>query len=271
VFGYPLCEETYAASELILQEVMFAGIPPVVFPHGGIRDLVHNDFTGLVVRGPQEYAQAIEFLATHPDERQRLGRNAKNYAEQTFGAERAAEKINVLYRKLLTWPKKTRAWGTRHEEKPFEISSGAEKFLQTLINSREAFEDSLRAQETTQIIESDIDIMNMNDLFYAGGVLPFQNYYRSDPHLLFWCGLVHFGREHYEHAAMSFLSAIQNGFTHYRALWYLQKSLEIAGKMEDAQAIHRLGDAHRNVLSDFENKFLERLKVKSTQECSARG
>ena len=34
VFGYPLCEDTYATSEKSIQEAMYAGVPPVVFPHG---------------------------------------------------------------------------------------------------------------------------------------------------------------------------------------------------------------------------------------------
>ncbi|MBC8002347.1 MAG: polysaccharide pyruvyl transferase family protein, partial [Opitutaceae bacterium] len=40
VYGYPLCVDTYAAAELNLQEVMFAGLPVVAFPHGGIGRLV---------------------------------------------------------------------------------------------------------------------------------------------------------------------------------------------------------------------------------------
>src|SRR5256714_15389959 len=28
VFGYPLCEDNYSASDLVLQEVMYAGVPP---------------------------------------------------------------------------------------------------------------------------------------------------------------------------------------------------------------------------------------------------
>ena len=40
VFGYPLCPDTYASTELVLQEVMYAGVPPVVFPYGGVTQTV---------------------------------------------------------------------------------------------------------------------------------------------------------------------------------------------------------------------------------------
>jgi len=45
VYGYPLCADTYASGELNLQEVMYAGVPPVVFPYGGVKGLVEHDRT----------------------------------------------------------------------------------------------------------------------------------------------------------------------------------------------------------------------------------
>ena len=111
IYGYPLCEDTYAAAELNLQEVMYAGIPPVVFPHGGIKQLVVNNYTGLVVNSESEYSEALEHLYHHPQERSRLGKNAKSYAEQIFGAENAARQINPIYHQLFKQPKRTRQWG----------------------------------------------------------------------------------------------------------------------------------------------------------------
>ena len=77
VYGYPLCEDTYAAAELNLQEAMYAGIPPVVLPHGGIKKLIINNYTGLMVDSELEYSQALEYLYHNPQERLRLGKNAK--------------------------------------------------------------------------------------------------------------------------------------------------------------------------------------------------
>lgn len=106
VYGYPLCEDTYAAAELNLQEAMFAGVPPVVFPYGGIKHLVVNDYTGLIVNTELEYRQAIEYLYHNPEERMRLGQNAKEYAKQIFGAENAAKKLNPIYQHMMRQPKR---------------------------------------------------------------------------------------------------------------------------------------------------------------------
>ena len=84
VYGYPLREDTYAAAELNLQEVMYAGIPPVVFPYGGVRYLVENDKTGIVVHSEQEYSEALEYLYHNPDVREKLAVQAKEYAEKEF-------------------------------------------------------------------------------------------------------------------------------------------------------------------------------------------
>ena len=66
VYGYPLCPDTYAAAELNLQEAMFAGLPVVTFPYGGIGKLIQHGETGVLVNTPEEYARAIEHLYQNP-------------------------------------------------------------------------------------------------------------------------------------------------------------------------------------------------------------
>lgn len=110
VYGYPLCENTYAAGELNLQEVMFSGIVPVVFPYGGIPSLVVNNYTGMVVRSELEYTQALEFLYHTPDERERMGKNAAEYAKQIFGAQNASIKMDQIYLKMMKTPKRNRIY-----------------------------------------------------------------------------------------------------------------------------------------------------------------
>ncbi len=106
VYGYPLCENTYASSELNLQEVMVCGIPPVVFPYGGIKQLIVNDYTGMVVQTEKEYSDVLEHLHHDTAERQRIGRNAREYALQIFGAENAAKKLQPIYRSMMQQPKR---------------------------------------------------------------------------------------------------------------------------------------------------------------------
>ena len=110
VYGYRLCEETYAASELNLQEVMFAGIPPVVFPHGGVRHFGSKRITGLVVHSAREYGRQLNICITIPKKRLRLGRNAKEYATQILDLKKRqlnsiafTKKYCSLQKLLIRW------------------------------------------------------------------------------------------------------------------------------------------------------------------------
>jgi len=101
VYGFPLDEKTFAGGELNLQEVMVAGLPIVVFPYGGPKRMILHDYNGLIAYSEKEYKEYIEYLYYHPEERKRLGNNAKEYALREFGAENAARKYNRLYKEML--------------------------------------------------------------------------------------------------------------------------------------------------------------------------
>jgi glycosyltransferase involved in cell wall biosynthesis len=88
IFGYPLCRDTYANSEKSLQETMAVGIPPVVFPHGGVLGLVEDGITGRVVHSPEQYTSALVQLARDPAERQRLGAAARRFVRRAFDPRR---------------------------------------------------------------------------------------------------------------------------------------------------------------------------------------
>jgi glycosyltransferase involved in cell wall biosynthesis len=128
VFGYPLREDTYAASELVIQEAMYCGVVPVVFPHGGLKRLVQDKETGLVVHTEREYAAAIEYLYNHPDERMRISENARRYARATFGAEHAAQKVHSVYQQLLQKPKSKKSLNSGNEKSLASNLIGANRF-----------------------------------------------------------------------------------------------------------------------------------------------
>jgi len=100
VYGFPLDEETFAGGELNLQEAMVAGLPIVILPFGGPKRMILHNYNGLIAYSEKEYKEHIEYLYHHPEERERLGNNARDYAMREFGAHRAAEKFNVIYSEL---------------------------------------------------------------------------------------------------------------------------------------------------------------------------
>ena len=219
VYGYPLCADTYAASELNLQEAMYAGIPPVVFPAGGIKTLVEHNRTGLVANTEDEYREAIVYLANNPSERRRLGQNAHAHAAKIFGAQNNAPLLNVIYRQLLLQPKRSRAWPTRavHGE------SGAVIFLDTLGGLASAFETSYASDDERAVLVADQTIIDSSPLMRLTAILPFRDMYADDPHLNLWAGLAHFSTGAYSTAAGAFLEALQRGLPNarWRVSWYL--------------------------------------------------
>jgi glycosyltransferase involved in cell wall biosynthesis len=248
VYGYPLCEETYAGSELNLQEVMYAGLAPVVFPYGGVKRLVVNDFTGYIVNSAREYRQAIEHLYHHPAERRRMGKNAKAYAEQIFGAENAARKLNGVYGRLLERPKRLREWPSSGMP-----ATGAGIFLDTLGDAGEAFRISREAPDLRLALAADDRVAASTRVGFISGILAYRAKYPSDPWLRYWSGLVFDRMGSHAEAAMEYVEAIKSGLPHWRAQWRLIRAAKVLGRPDLADTVKtQLQARHPAYLRDLE-------------------
>ncbi|WP_434222556.1 glycosyltransferase [Limnospira platensis CENA597] len=238
VFGYPLVEDTYATSEKSLQEAMYAGITPVVFPHGGIKGLVINNQTGLVVNSEREYQQAIAYLYHHPQERLRLGNNARNYAQQYFNPQVSIDKIHQTYHQLIKFPKRERRLTTGNPQ------TGAALFVQSLGDIDPQFKVSLTSNHLSEQLESDRQISTASPGLCnpgGGGLFHYRNCYPQDGYLRFWSALVLQKQGRHQEAVNEFYQAWQNGCNIGRVLWYLANSAEQIGNHNLAQqAINRV-------------------------------
>jgi len=105
VLGHPVYSE---GSGLALQEAAYCGLPAVVFPNGGIRYLVIDDYTGLWVQSEQEYTAALESLGNDSALRGRLSKNARQFAKQMLGAANAAPYFEQLLQRMIELPKMER-------------------------------------------------------------------------------------------------------------------------------------------------------------------
>lgn len=253
VFGYPLCEETYAAAELTLQETMYAGIPPVVFPYGGVKLLVMNDETGLVVHSEREYKRAIEYLYHHPQERERLGRNAKEYARRIFGAENAAKRLNAIYQKMMQDPKRPRHWEGRSarngsSDSPERLKksaklSGAQIFSESVAEVKPCFAQSMTAQDLPVLLAAEREIALSPPVLRSaggGGILHYRKHYPNDGFLRLWSGLILHQGGQYVEAASEYAAAMKLGCKHWRLAWYLAQAAEQAGDIDAAQQALRI-------------------------------
>lgn len=250
VYGYPLCEDTYAAAELNLQEAMYAGVPPVVFSYGGVKRLVIDNYTGLVVQSELEYKQAIEYLYHHPEERTRLSRNAREYAQQIFGAENAAKRLNPIYNRLMELPKRDREWGMLSSvsllDQPVSLQdltgepeelSGAQAFIQSLGDTAPQFTVSLTSPNIGELFEADRQIAASSTLLAMGegGLLQYQTYYPNDGYLRLWSGLVKQRLGQPAEASAEFTSAVNLGCNHWRVCWYIAQIAENINEISLAQ------------------------------------
>lgn len=188
IFGYPLADDTYATSEKALQEAMWVGVPPVVFPHGGLRDLVEHERTGLVVTTEQEYPDAIERLARDTVLRRRLGEEACRFARAEFEPARWSRVLNELLQTMMDEPLNAR------EPLPGAGDSAAANFVRSLGNQAGPFATALaepveasgrRAAANEQIAAASPLLANGE-----GGVAHYCNAFPDDPDLRFWASII---------------------------------------------------------------------------------
>lgn len=93
VLAYLLNPRHYGTAENALLEAMAMGIVPVVLDNPAERNIVEHRRTGLIVRSPNEFADAIEWLAHKSEERSAIGMRAATAVRDRF----SLEKMNVLF------------------------------------------------------------------------------------------------------------------------------------------------------------------------------
>ncbi len=237
VFGYPLCAETYAGAEQVLQEAMYAGVPPVIFAHGGAQRTVIHGETGLVVRQEAEYTAAIETLYHHPEERRRLGANARSFAWRNFSLEKSAAAMNEVYGQMLEKPKQRRTWpGGGGAE------GGALLFVQSLGSAAPQFRNSLQDPDLDSVMQAEALIRCSPPTLAgagSGGVLHYRRVFPYDPHLRLWAGLVLLEQGRPALAAAEFASTRKLGLAHWRVDWYQAQAAAQAGSPELARSLAR--------------------------------
>jgi polysaccharide pyruvyl transferase WcaK-like protein/glycosyltransferase involved in cell wall biosynthesis/MoaA/NifB/PqqE/SkfB family radical SAM enzyme len=243
VYGYPLCADTYAAAELNLQEAMYAGLPVVTFPHGGIGRLIRHGETGLLVNSADEYTRAIEELYRNPAERARLGRNAAQFARAHWGAENAAREFNQYFHQLLILEKRERIWGEREQwpsggrdvHQNLAIHPGVRMFVES-VGEAKLFLQSLTSTRAEDLLQAEEQIAAMPRLMHYTGILAYRNAWPKDPFLQLWTGLGFLRSGNFKFAIGCFQLAAYYGLTHWRIHWYRALAAERAGALAEALA-----------------------------------
>lgn len=223
IFGYPLVRETYAAGELIVQEAMWLGVPPIVLAVGGLPYLVQHNETGMVAQDENEYSEMLKHLIANRSERIRLGANARAFARQNLGAHRAAPALRDVYARAMNEPKQSRSplamlTGTR--------SQGAAALIRAFGEWGEPFRVSLEDADYGAIRHAEARIAAASPLeasASAGGILDYRLHYPNDPFLRLWAGLTLGMQNHFALAAADFSAAKHFGVDSKRVEPYLER------------------------------------------------
>lgn len=223
IFGYPLARDTYAAGELILQEAMWLGVPPVVLAVGGLPYLVKHNETGLVARDENEYIELLQDLVGNSIERERLGRNAREFARRHFGAARVAPELRQVYDQAMRLPKRERVQPAAPDH---ALYPGARALIRSFGEWSEPYQTSLDSTDPEAVRAAEFRIANASPLEAspgAGGILDYRLHYPTDPMLRLWSGLTLGTNRHYAFAAAEFTAAGRLGLAPERIGMYLQR------------------------------------------------
>jgi hypothetical protein len=226
VFGYPLAERTSAASELVLQEVMYAGVPPVVLAAGSPGRIVAHGETGLVATDADGYAAALAYLHEHPEERRRLGAAAHRHAVAHWSPSAVGERWAAVYETLVRRPKRTRP--------PYPLAQrGAERFARSLGDGAAVFLRALAASGD-EAVAAEQELAAVPDMLWTGGggISEYRDRHPDDPHLRLWCGLLLRRDGRAALAAGELAAALRLGLDEPRVHAYLREATHEATAVE---------------------------------------
>ncbi len=91
----------YEAFGLAVLEALATGLPVVAYSGGGVTDLVVNNVTGYLVRGPGEFAKKLATLINMEDTRLHMGHRARERAVRRFSWDKILPVIIDTYKHAL--------------------------------------------------------------------------------------------------------------------------------------------------------------------------
>jgi glycosyltransferase involved in cell wall biosynthesis len=172
LFGYPLSQNHYGTCDQALAEAMGCEITPIVFDNNMESYMVHNLYSGIVVRSEEEYIGAIKELYKNQRLNQRLAKKAKEEAFRRFSIEQTIIDWENTYREIMGTPKTIKKWRGNYsgeEVKPFEV------FLESIGKYSTIFESD-NDQKIIELSNSSLSWKSKT----KGSVHQYANFFRDD-------------------------------------------------------------------------------------------
>ena len=95
--------ECYEGFPMVLVEAFAHGLPVIASNLGGMSEIVKNNITGLHFEpgNPEDLAKKVLWMYAHPDECERMGKNARNEYEQKYTPEKNYKMLMDIYQKTI--------------------------------------------------------------------------------------------------------------------------------------------------------------------------
>lgn len=229
VFAYPLASNHFGSGEQAILEAMYFGIAVVAFNNAAESEIIEDGVTGVLVNTEKEYVESIEYLYEHPEERFRLGRNAKAFVESHLDPRKCFHELEQLYRLLLLTPKHIRTMGNRDQIERLNLYDiGANLLIESLGDKGKEFRDSFLDSTRVAGSEADVEISRVElamKVKAKGSVNQYLRFFPNDRYLNFWMGLIKQNENRHEEAVVLFEEALSIGDGVPRAREYLERSL----------------------------------------------
>jgi glycosyltransferase involved in cell wall biosynthesis len=201
-------KDSYATSDLSVQEALMAGVVPVVKSGTPVAELVRDNIDSLVAIDDKECVRHLQTLYKDPHLVQRLSTEGVESSHVKCNPTTCAKEFETLYAELMELPKRP------HKVSMHGATTGAYLFMATLGSKAEVFRISATRgagwQDADEVIASSPPALVGAG---AGGILHYRGYYPSDPILRYWAGLVFAAKGRTALAAAEFSAAAKMGFS----------------------------------------------------------
>ncbi len=170
VFGYLLNPQHFGATENALLEAMAAGLPVVALEQCVEKYIIKNKETGLLVKSPSEYRQAIRYLYDNPEKAMEIGVNAREKTLEQYDIEKNRQRFAKTCERAEKYEKKIHTFDDFFKGEP------SKWFL------------SCVGQEERKYFEDD-RLDELGKIFYEptkGSPTHYHDYYQDDNRLSDW-------------------------------------------------------------------------------------
>ncbi len=173
VFSYLLNPQHFASTDNAFVEAMAAGVPIIALDQCAERHIIKDNKTGLLVRSPEEYGNAVRYLRENPKKAEALGAAAREDVMKRFNLQNNTDKFIKVCEETLHTDKHICTFDD------FFYGEPSDWFLSCVKDDRECFEKN--------------QLQTVGQIFYEktkGSPVHYHTYFPEDQRLASWAAQI---------------------------------------------------------------------------------